>query len=127
MQRAGSVPGWDARRRTSRLSGIANNTRFLILPWVRVAGLGEPRFRDGSVHARRVSLRPALDEERVDRAAQRRPEDRRPHLPGQIQRDVDDERRDDASAAWRTAICVIASVVGRTLGAKNPVVMMCSA
>jgi hypothetical protein len=31
--------GWDAQERTSRLSGLANNTRFLILPWVRVAGL----------------------------------------------------------------------------------------
>jgi hypothetical protein len=31
--------GWDAQARRSRLSGIANNTRFLILPWVRVAGL----------------------------------------------------------------------------------------
>src|SRR5208283_2205450 len=31
--------GWDAPERRSRLSGIANNTRFLILPWVRVACL----------------------------------------------------------------------------------------
>ena len=31
--------GWEAPERRGRLSGIANNTRFLILPWVRVAGL----------------------------------------------------------------------------------------
>jgi hypothetical protein len=31
--------GWDAQERRSGLSRIANNTRFLILPWVRVAGL----------------------------------------------------------------------------------------
>jgi hypothetical protein len=31
--------GWDAQERRSGLSRIANNTRFLILPWVRVDGL----------------------------------------------------------------------------------------
>ena len=31
--------GWDSARRAQRLSRIANNTRFLILPWVRVAHL----------------------------------------------------------------------------------------
>jgi len=31
--------GWDGAERSSGLSRIANNTRFLILPWVRVAGL----------------------------------------------------------------------------------------
>ena len=31
--------GWDGQERASRLSGIANNTRFLILPWVRTASL----------------------------------------------------------------------------------------
>lgn len=31
--------GWDAPARRSGLSRIANNTRFLILPWVRAAGL----------------------------------------------------------------------------------------
>jgi len=31
--------GWDAQERSSGLSRIANNSRFLILPWVRVDGL----------------------------------------------------------------------------------------
>ena len=31
--------GWDAQARSSGLSRIANNSRFLILPWVRVDGL----------------------------------------------------------------------------------------
>jgi hypothetical protein len=31
--------GWDAQKRRSGLSRIANNTRFLILPWVRVSSL----------------------------------------------------------------------------------------
>lgn len=31
--------GWDAPRRQQRLSYVANNTRFLLLPWVRVSGL----------------------------------------------------------------------------------------
>jgi hypothetical protein len=31
--------GWDAQKRRSGLSRIANNTRFLILPWVRVSFL----------------------------------------------------------------------------------------
>jgi len=31
--------GWTDAMRTSRLSGMANNTRFLILPWVRVPHL----------------------------------------------------------------------------------------
>jgi hypothetical protein len=30
---------WDDSTRRQRLCGVANNTRFLILPWVRVAGL----------------------------------------------------------------------------------------
>jgi hypothetical protein len=32
--------GWSAEQRQRNLALIANNTRFLILPWVRVAGLG---------------------------------------------------------------------------------------
>lgn len=31
--------GWDAATRAARLSRIANNSRFLILPWVRIPGL----------------------------------------------------------------------------------------
>jgi hypothetical protein len=31
--------GWSAEQRAHHLSGIANNSRFLILPWVRVAHL----------------------------------------------------------------------------------------
>jgi hypothetical protein len=31
--------GWSETMRTQRLSGVANNTRFLILPWVRVPHL----------------------------------------------------------------------------------------
>ena len=31
--------GWSAEKRVQRLNGIANNTRFLILPWVRVQHL----------------------------------------------------------------------------------------
>jgi hypothetical protein len=31
--------GWDALKRRNGLSRIANNTRFLILPWARVASL----------------------------------------------------------------------------------------
>jgi len=31
--------GWSAAQRAARLGGIANNTRFLILPWVRVPQL----------------------------------------------------------------------------------------
>ena len=31
--------GWSAAQRAQRLAGIANNSRFLILPWVRVAHL----------------------------------------------------------------------------------------
>jgi len=31
--------GWDAAAREGRLSGILNNTRFLILPWIRVKNL----------------------------------------------------------------------------------------
>lgn len=31
--------GWDARSREANLGGVANNTRFLILPWVQVAHL----------------------------------------------------------------------------------------
>ena len=31
--------GWDAPRRAARLHLIANNTRFLVLPWVEVCGL----------------------------------------------------------------------------------------
>ena len=30
---------WDERTRRQRLCGVVNNTRFLILPWVRVPGL----------------------------------------------------------------------------------------
>lgn len=30
---------WDEKARRQRLCGVANNTRFLILPWVRVVGL----------------------------------------------------------------------------------------
>jgi Domain of unknown function (DUF4338) len=33
---------WDDTTRRQRLCGVANNTRFLILPWVRVAGLASP-------------------------------------------------------------------------------------
>jgi hypothetical protein len=31
--------GWDAPTRQRRLTYVTNNTRFLVLPWVRVAGL----------------------------------------------------------------------------------------
>ena len=31
--------GWSHEKRTQRLNGIANNTRFLILPWIRVQHL----------------------------------------------------------------------------------------
>jgi hypothetical protein len=32
--------GWSALPRQQHLAGVANNSRFLILPWVRVPGLG---------------------------------------------------------------------------------------
>ena len=31
--------GWNQRQRTQNLQGVVNNSRFLILPWVRVRGL----------------------------------------------------------------------------------------
>jgi hypothetical protein len=31
--------GWDESQKTLGLSGVANNTRFLVLPWVKVCGL----------------------------------------------------------------------------------------
>jgi hypothetical protein len=32
--------GWSAAQRQKNLAGVANNSRFLILPWVKVPGLG---------------------------------------------------------------------------------------
>lgn len=42
--------GWSARQREGNLPLIANNTRFLILPWVRVGGLGS--WILGQIHRR---------------------------------------------------------------------------
>jgi len=43
--------GWDQARRERKLQGLTNNTRFLILPWVRVPGLAS---RVLSLVARRI-------------------------------------------------------------------------
>jgi hypothetical protein len=44
--------GWDQRQRASALHFLANNTRYLILPWVKVAGLASHLL---SQAARRLS------------------------------------------------------------------------
>lgn len=64
--------GWDGDTRESRLSGVLNNTRFLILPWIRVKNLAS-RILSLSVKRLRVDMplrygySPVLLETFVDR------------------------------------------------------------
>ncbi len=76
--------------------------------------------QDRRMRRGRVALRPALDEEGIDRAADRRPCDRRPHLPGQVQADVDDERGDDDQRRCRDGHLRERQRRGPHLGSEEP-------
>ena len=43
--------GWSAAQRAQGLGRVINNTRFLILPWVRVPGPGQPCSEPGGAAA----------------------------------------------------------------------------